>query len=85
LRKGAIVVNTARAGIFNEAAMREKLHADELFLGLDCFVDEPINPESPWTDTPNAILTPHIGGTTNGGLRGMAVGAARNILSVLEG
>jgi len=85
LRKGAIVVNTARAGIFNEAAMREKLHADELFLGLDCFVDEPINPESPWTDTPNAVLTPHIGGTTNGGLRGMAVGAARNILSVLEG
>jgi len=85
LRKGAIVVNTARAGIFNEAAMREKLHASELYLGLDCFVDEPINPESPWTDTPNAILTPHIGGTTNGGLRGMAVGAARNILSVLDG
>jgi len=85
LRKGAIVVNTARAGIFNEAAMRKKLHADELYLGLDCFVDEPITRESPWTDTPNAILTPHVGGTTNGGLRGMAVGAAQNILSVLKG
>lgn len=84
LRKGAIVVNTARAGIFNEEAMRKKLHGDELRLGLDCFVDEPINRKSPWTDTPNAILTPHVGGTTNGGLRGMAVGAARNILSVLE-
>lgn len=85
LRKGAIVINTARAGMLDEAAMREKLVAGELFLGLDCFVDEPINAESPWTDTPNAILTPHIGGTTNGGLRGMAVGAAQNILSVLEG
>lgn len=85
LRKGAIVINTARAGIFDEAAMREKLHADELYLGLDCFVDEPINPDSAWTDTPNAVLTPHIGGTTNGGLRGMAVGAAKNILSVLKG
>lgn len=84
LRKGAIVVNTARAGILDEVAMRKKLHADELYLGLDCFVDEPINMESPWTGTPNAILTPHIGGTTNGGLRGMAVGAARSILSVLE-
>jgi len=83
LRKGAIVINTARAGIINEEAIREKLHAGDLHLGLDCFVDEPVNPGSPWVDTPNAILTPHIGGTTNGGLRGMAVGAAQNILSVL--
>ncbi len=83
LRKGAIVINTARAGIINEDAIRAKLHAGDLLLGLDCFVDEPINPGSPWVGTPNAILTPHIGGTTNGGLRGMAVGAARNILSVL--
>ncbi|VFR24345.1 D-3-phosphoglycerate dehydrogenase [plant metagenome] len=85
LRKGAIVVNTARAGMIDEAAIREKLHAGELHLGLDCFVHEPINAESPWVDTPNAVLTPHIGGTTNGGLRGMAVGAAQNILSVLRG
>jgi D-3-phosphoglycerate dehydrogenase len=85
LRKGAIVVNTARAGMFDEVAMRQKLHAGELFLGLDCFVDEPIDADSPWVGTPNAILTPHIGGTTGGGLRGMAVGAAMNILSVLNG
>ncbi|WP_144640065.1 hydroxyacid dehydrogenase [Bordetella genomosp. 13] len=85
LRKGAIVINTARAGMIDEDAMREKLHAGDLHLGLDCFVNEPITAESPWTDTPNAILTPHIGGTTNGGLRGMAVGAAKNILSVLQG
>ena len=85
LRKGAIVVNTARAGIFDEAPMRERLHAGQLSLGLDCFIDEPVDSGSPWVDTPNAVLTPHIGGTTNGGLRGMAVGAAQNILSVLRG
>jgi D-3-phosphoglycerate dehydrogenase / 2-oxoglutarate reductase len=84
LRKGAIVINTARAGIIDEDAVRAKLHAGDLLLGLDCFVDEPVNEGSPWVDTPNAILTPHIGGTTNGGLRGMAVGAAKNILSVLS-
>ena len=84
LRKGAIVVNTARAGMFDEPAMRERLHAGELILGLDCFVDEPIDAESPWASAPNAVLTPHVGGTTNGGLRGMAVGAAENILSVLQ-
>lgn len=84
MRKGAIVVNTARAGMFDELAMRERLHAGDLALGLDCFVDEPINAESPWASTPNAVLTPHVGGTTNGGLRGMAVGAAKNMLSVLQ-
>jgi D-3-phosphoglycerate dehydrogenase len=84
LRRGAIVVNTARAGMFDEHAMRERLIAGELVLGLDCFMDEPIDARSPWASTPNAVLTPHIGGSTDGGLRGMAVGAAMNILSVLR-
>lgn len=84
LRKGAIVINTARAGLFDEREMREKLLKDELWLGLDCFDIEPITTNSPWMEIPNAILTPHIGGTTNGGIRGMAVGAAKNILAVLQ-
>ena len=82
--KGAILVNTARAGMFDEAAMQQRLRANELYLGLDCFVEEPLPEDSPWLNMPNAILTPHVGGTTNGGLRGMAVGAAQNILSVLK-
>ena len=85
MRKGAILVNTARAGMFDERAMQERLQAGELHLGLDCFVEEPLPSSSAWLGTPNSVLTPHIGGTTNGGLRGMAVGAAENILSVLKG
>ena len=84
MRKGAILVNTARAGMFDEQAMQERLRSGELHLGLDCFVDEPLPSESAWLGTPNAVLTPHVGGTTNGGARGMAVGAAQNILSVLQ-
>jgi D-3-phosphoglycerate dehydrogenase len=84
LRSGAIVINTARAGLFDEASMRERVLAGELYLGVDCFEQEPIDLHSPWVHVPNATLTPHIGGTTNGGLRGMAVGAAKNILSVLQ-
>ncbi|RZM00298.1 MAG: hydroxyacid dehydrogenase [Variovorax sp.] len=83
LRRGAIVVNTARAGLFDEADMQRRLRAGELQLGLDCFADEPLAADSPWLDMPNVVLTPHVGGTTDGGLRGMAVGAARNILEVL--
>ncbi|MGJ7611228.1 MULTISPECIES: hydroxyacid dehydrogenase [unclassified Variovorax] len=84
MRKGAILINTARAGMFDEQAMQECLRNGKLHLGLDCFVAEPLPAASPWLDTPNAVLTPHVGGTTNGGLRGMAVGAAKNILSVLQ-
>ena len=84
MRKGAILVNTARAGMFDEEAVQERLRSGELYLGLDCFVNEPLPCGSAWLDTPNAVLTPHVGGTTNGGLRGMAVGAAENILSVLQ-
>lgn len=83
MRKGAILVNTARAGLFDEQAMQERLKSGDLHLGLDCFVDEPLSANSGWLETPNTVLTPHIGGTTNGGLRGMAVGAAQNILMVL--
>jgi len=84
LRRGAIVINTARAGLFDEAAMQARLGTGELQLGLDCFVTEPLPENSPWLQLDNAVLTPHIGGTTDGGLRGMAVGAARNILKVLQ-
>jgi D-3-phosphoglycerate dehydrogenase / 2-oxoglutarate reductase len=84
LRPAAIVVNTARAGLFDERAMQSKLHEGALSLGLDCFVEEPLPADSGWLSTPNCVLTPHVGGTTDGGMRGMGVGAANNIIRHLE-
>lgn len=84
LKPGAIVINTARAGLFDERAMQAKLHLGALSLGLDCFVDEPLPPDSSWLSVPNSVLTPHVGGTTDGGMRGMGVGAANNILKHLK-
>jgi D-3-phosphoglycerate dehydrogenase len=84
LRPGAIVINTARAGLFDERAMQAKLREGALSLGLDCFADEPLPADSGWLSTPNCVLTPHVGGTTDGGMRGMGVGAANNIIKHLE-
>jgi D-3-phosphoglycerate dehydrogenase / 2-oxoglutarate reductase len=84
IRNGGIVINTARAGLFDETAMQAKLHQGTISLGLDCFVDEPLGADSAWLTTPNSVLTPHVGGTTDGGMKGMGVGAARNILKHLE-
>jgi|SRR5581483_2274867 len=84
LKPGAIVINTARAGLFDERAMQAKLRQGRLSLGLDCFIDEPLPADSGWLTTPNSVLTPHVGGTTDRGMRGMGVGAAVNILKHLE-
>ena len=84
LRPGAIVINTARAGLFDEQAMQSLLLRGTVRLGLDCFVQEPIAQDSAWLTVPNTVLTPHIGGTTDGGMRGMGVGAARHIVAHLK-
>jgi len=84
IKNDAVVINTARAGLFDETAMQAKLHQGTISLWLDCFVDEPLGPDSAWLTTPNSVLTPHVGGTTDGGMKGMGVGAARNILKHLE-
>jgi D-3-phosphoglycerate dehydrogenase len=84
MKPSAIVINTARAGILDEAAMLANLADGRLALGLDCFVEEPLGAHSPWLTSDRTILTPHIGGTTDEGLKGMGVGAARNILKHLQ-
>lgn len=83
LQDRAIVINTARAGLFDEAALLTELHARRLHAGIDCFQDEPLGTDSPWLAAPNTILTPHIGGTTTTAFRQMGMMAAESILSHL--
>mgnify|MGYP000075328757 FL=1 len=79
-----IVINTARAGLFDEEALLKELHAKRLHAGIDCFQDEPLGENSPWLSAPNTILTPHIGGTTENAFRQMGVMAAQSILEHLQ-
>jgi D-3-phosphoglycerate dehydrogenase len=79
-----IVINTARAGLFDEEALLKELHAKRLHAGIDCFQDEPLGENSPWLSAPNTILTPHIGGTTSMAFRQMGVMAAHSILEHLH-
>jgi D-3-phosphoglycerate dehydrogenase len=85
MRPGAIVVNTARGGLIDEAALAEALQSGALrAAGLDSFQVEPFTAGHPFTGIPNAILSPHIGGVTSDAYIGMGVGAANNVLAVLE-
>jgi D-3-phosphoglycerate dehydrogenase len=85
MRPGAIVVNTARGGLVDEAALADALRSGALrAAGLDSFQVEPFGAGHPFTGIANVILSPHIGGVTGDAYVGMGTAAARNVLAVLE-
>jgi len=65
LRPGAIVVNLARGGVIDRAALAEALRGDRLGgVGLDVHWDEPADPADPLYADPRVVALPHIGGSS---------------------
>lgn len=86
MKPTAILVNTARGGIVDEAAVADAVKAGRLAgAGLDVVVDEPLKPSHPLNGVPNIILTPHMAGVTEEAMMRMAQDSAEDILRVLRG
>ena len=65
MRPGAVLVNAARGGVVDEAAVAAALLSGHLGgAALDTFEAEPLGVDHPFAGVPNLILTPHIGGVT---------------------
>jgi D-3-phosphoglycerate dehydrogenase len=85
MKPGAILLNVARGGVIDEAAVAEALSAGRLGgAGIDVFEREPPI-GSPLLDAPNTILTPHLGASTAEAQVLVAEEIALQVLDVLDG
>ena len=86
LPPGAFVVNTARGGLIDEAALLAALDSGALAgAALDVFEAEPLRPGSTLRNHPRLIATPHVAGTSPAALETMGRMAAECIVAVLTG
>ena len=85
LKRGAILVNTSRGAVLDEAELARALMDGHIFsAGIDVFSEEPpVN--SPLLTLENTILTPHTGGGTIDNFSNVAQRAVRNVCLALAG
>ncbi len=84
MKKTAVVLNVARGGIIDEAALAASLAAGALGgAGVDVFTAEPIVADNPLLKAPNVVLTPHLGASTVEAQENVAVEAAQLIADFL--
>lgn len=84
MKPGAILINTARGGIVEEAALADALRGGHLGgAALDVFDAEPLPASTVWDGVPNLILTPHIAGVTRESNAAVSSLTARNVLGAL--
>jgi phosphoglycerate dehydrogenase-like enzyme len=86
MKPTACLINTARGGLVDEPALVEALRNGIIAgAGLDAQAQEPPAAGHPLWELRNVVLTPHVGGSTEEGLRRMGLGAVRNALEFLAG
>jgi D-3-phosphoglycerate dehydrogenase / 2-oxoglutarate reductase len=86
MKDGAIALNIARGGIYDEQALAGALTSGKVSgAAIDVYVDEPPGLDHPLLNAPNIILSPHIGANTIEAQDRVAVQTAEMVVDALRG
>ena len=89
MRPGAILLNTSRGDVVDEAALLAALEAGRVRAGLDVFADEPGQGRAPWDSPlarhPDVVATHHIGASTEQAQLAIAAGVTEIVDAFVAG
>jgi D-3-phosphoglycerate dehydrogenase len=86
LKKGAVIINTARGGLVNEADVADACKSGQLGgYGTDVLDHEPQKTGHPFAEIDNILVTPHVGSRTFESVERQALRAVQNIVEFLTG
>ena len=89
MKKGARILNVARGGMIDEAALLESLNNGHLAgAGMDVFTSEPVQAGSSAADLiahPKVVATPHLGASTVEAQENVSIDVCEQVLSILHG
>ena len=86
MKPTAYLINTARGGLIDEAALSAALRANKLAgAGLDVLSSEPPTPDNPLLNAPNCIITPHLSWASQSTRQRLINIVAENLAALLDG
>jgi D-3-phosphoglycerate dehydrogenase len=85
LPSSAIVINTARGGVVDEAALAKAIQSGKVYgAGFDVFEAEPMRSGHVFHPLSRTVITPHVGGSTVASLDAVAIQCVENVLTYLN-